>query len=52
MHIVFMGVTGSGKSTAGREAADFLNVRFVEGDDFHPPSNISKMTSGIVSMIN
>ena len=46
--IVFiMGVSGSGKTTVGRRLADELSVRFIDGDDYHPPSNIEKMSHGI-----
>jgi len=41
-----MGVAGCGKSTVGRETAAQLNIPFLEGDDFHPASNVSKMSSG------
>ena len=44
--VVVMGVSGSGKSTVGRELADRLGVPFAEGDDFHPPANVAKMASG------
>lgn len=42
-----MGVSGSGKSTLGRLLADQLNVPFIEGDDYHPDSNVEKMSAGI-----
>lgn len=42
-----MGVAGCGKSTLGREAAAQLNIPFLEGDDFHPASNVAKMSNGI-----
>jgi gluconokinase len=44
---VVMGVAGSGKSLIGAALAHALDVRFVEGDDFHPPENIAKMSAGI-----
>lgn len=40
-----MGVAGCGKSTIGRKAAAQLDIPFLEGDDFHPPSNVAKMSS-------
>jgi carbohydrate kinase (thermoresistant glucokinase family) len=46
-HLVFMGVSGSGKSTAARAVQERLGWEFAEGDDFHPPANIAKMSSGI-----
>jgi len=47
MIIVVMGVTGSGKSTVGKLLAQRLSIPFIEGDDFHPAENISKMSQGI-----
>jgi gluconokinase len=44
--IVVMGVSGSGKSTVGAALAQRLRVPFADGDDFHPPANIAKMTAG------
>ena len=41
-----MGVSGCGKSTIGKLLAKDLNVPFFDGDDFHPESNITKMSSG------
>lgn len=41
-----MGVSGSGKSTVGRAAAQALGWAFVEGDDLHPAANVAKMHSG------
>ncbi|MGA2636695.1 shikimate kinase [Methylocella sp.] len=46
---VVMGVSGCGKSTLGRLIADRLQVRFLEGDDFHPPCNVAKMAAGVRS---
>lgn len=47
MVIILMGVSGCGKTTAGRLLADRLNVPFYDADDFHPPENVQKMRSGI-----
>lgn len=44
--VVVMGVAGSGKSTVGQRVADLLQVPFHEGDKFHPPANVAKMTGG------
>jgi len=44
---VVMGVSGSGKSVIGRPFAKALGVDFVEGDDYHPPENVRRMSSGI-----
>jgi len=45
--IVVMGVSGTGKSTVGSALAQALGLRFVEGDDLHPESNVDKMAHGI-----
>jgi gluconokinase len=44
--LVVMGVAGCGKSTIGEAVARQMHCRFVEGDTFHPPQNIAKMTAG------
>jgi len=44
---VVMGVAGSGKSAVGALFARALGVEFVEGDSYHPPENIAKMSAGI-----
>jgi len=44
---VVMGVSGSGKSLIGAKLAHTLGLDFLEGDDFHPTSNIQRMASGI-----
>lgn len=46
MVVIVMGVAGSGKSTVGPLIAKGLGGAFAEGDQFHPPANIAKMTSG------
>lgn len=46
IHLVVMGVAGSGKSTVARSIQDRLGWSFAEGDDFHPIANIAKMSSG------
>ncbi len=45
--IVVMGVSGSGKSTAGQAMARQLHAPFLDGDQFHPPANVEKMRAGI-----
>ena len=45
-HIVVMGVSGAGKTTTGEALAARLGWPFVEGDAFHPPSNVDKMAHG------
>lgn len=47
MHIIVMGVSGSGKSTVGEKLAEALNLPFLEGDSLHPQSNVDKMVAGI-----
>ncbi|MEJ2585796.1 MAG: gluconokinase [Robiginitalea sp.] len=42
-----MGVSGSGKTTLGKNLARRLGIPFFDGDDFHPPENIRKMSAGI-----
>lgn len=42
-----MGVAGCGKSTLAHHLADALKLTFIEGDQFHPPENIQKMSQGI-----
>jgi len=44
---ILMGVAGCGKSTIGLKASSRLNIPFLEGDDFHPRQNITKMRNGI-----
>ena len=44
--VVVMGVAGSGKSTVGPLIAQALGGHYAEGDQFHPPANIAKMSSG------
>ena len=42
-----MGAAGSGKTTVGKLLAAELSWEFADGDDFHPPANIAKMSQGI-----
>jgi len=44
--LVMMGVSGAGKTTVGRLAAQRLGWPFVEGDDLHPAANVAKMAAG------
>ncbi|MEU8582477.1 gluconokinase [Streptomyces abikoensis] len=46
MVVVVMGVAGTGKTTVGPLVAEALGVPYAEGDDFHPPANIAKMSAG------
>ncbi len=45
--LVVMGVSGSGKSTVGRELAARLRWPYADGDTFHSPENVAKMAAGI-----
>ena len=46
-HLVVMGVAGSGKSTIAAALSQQLGWACAEADEFHPQSNIEKMTQGI-----
>lgn len=43
---VVAGSAGCGKSTVAKHLGAQLNVPYIEGDDFHPPANIAKMSTG------
>ena len=45
--IFITGVSGSGKSTIGQLLSDATGIPFYDGDDYHPESNIDKMSSGV-----
>ncbi|MFV2198767.1 gluconokinase [Nocardiopsis sp. LOL_012] len=47
MHVVFMGVSGSGKSTVAERVAERLDLPFAEADAFHPESSVAKMAAGV-----
>jgi gluconokinase len=44
---VIMGVSGCGKSLIGDKLTQALGGFFEDADDFHPLSNIEKMTNGV-----
>lgn len=44
--MVLMGVSGSGKTAVGTKLAKRLGIRYLDGDDLHPPANIAKMSRG------
>lgn len=44
--IILTGVAGVGKTTIGTALAKQLGWHYLEGDDFHPPANIQKMSQG------
>jgi gluconokinase len=41
-----MGISGCGKSTVGSMLAEKMGMRFAEGDAYHPPQNVAKMSEG------
>jgi len=47
VHVVAMGVSGTGKSTVAAAVATELGLELVEGDDHHPDTNRKKMADGI-----
>ncbi|MBK1879538.1 gluconokinase [Pelagicoccus mobilis] len=42
-----MGICGSGKSTIAIRIAEAKGIEILDADDFHPQSNVDKMSSGI-----
>lgn len=44
--VVIMGVSGSGKSTVAKLLAGQMHCPFRDADEFHPRSNVEKMSSG------
>jgi len=44
--LVVMGVSGSGKSTIAGALAERLVWRYEDGDKYHPPGNVAKMSAG------
>lgn len=46
-NLVFMGVSGCGKSTVAELYAQRTGTTLVEADGFHPPANIAKMSAGM-----
>lgn len=44
--VIVMGVSGSGKTTVGRELASRIGAPFLDADDFHPEANVRKMADG------
>lgn len=47
MILVVCGVSGVGKTTIGILLSEALEIPFHDADDFHPASNVKKMSSGI-----
>lgn len=47
MIVIVMGVSGSGKTTIGKQLAASLHWEFRDADTFHSPENVEKMRRGI-----
>ena len=47
MVLLLMGVAGSGKTLIGSHLAKALNWQFADADEFHPATNIQKMSQGV-----
>lgn len=45
--VVVMGVAGCGKSTVAAALSERIGAQLIEGDAFHPESNVRKMSAGI-----
>ena len=45
--LLVMGVAGCGKSTLAAQLAQGLGGQLIEGDDYHPATNVDKMRRGI-----
>ncbi|MFF2620390.1 gluconokinase [Oerskovia jenensis] len=46
VHLVIMGVAGSGKTTVATLLAERTHRPYAEADEFHPQANIAKMSAG------
>ena len=44
--IVVMGVSSCGKTEVGQRLATALGGRFLDGDDYHSPESVAKMSRG------
>lgn len=44
---VVMGVAGAGKTTVGQALAARLGLPYGDADEFHPASNVAKMSAGV-----
>ena len=44
--IIIMGVSGSGKTSLGKQLSLRMSKPFYDADDFHTPANKNKMKSG------
>ncbi len=47
VHVVVMGVSGSGKTTVAQGIARATGMVFAEADQFHSAANVAKMRAGI-----
>ena len=47
MILVVCGVSGVGKTTIGRLLSEALGIPFHDADNYHPASNVEKMSNGI-----
>jgi len=45
--VIFMGVSGCGKSSLAAAVAQAEGAPLIEGDDFHSPANRDKMSRGV-----
>lgn len=46
-HLIVMGVSGCGKSSLAQALATAMKWTCIEGDAFHPPTNVEKMRAGV-----
>lgn len=46
LHVVIMGVSGTGKTSAAQHLQQQLGWVYAEGDEFHSEANVAKMRSG------
>ncbi|KAJ6259465.1 hypothetical protein Dda_5102 [Drechslerella dactyloides] len=44
---IITGPAGCGKSSVAEYLAQALDLPYIEGDDYHPPENVKKMSEGI-----
>jgi gluconokinase len=47
LHVVVMGVSGSGKTSVATALAEHLGFAMIEADEYHPQANVDKMAAGI-----
>ena len=47
MHVVVMGVAGSGKTTVGLRLAGETHAEFADADDLHSPDAVAKMAADV-----